>query len=898
MERPLEKPVERSGERTIVRDMAFLGAPWGANACMIDVKDGRILRIRPARYYDEYTKEQVGPWVMHARGKTFEPSEKTLPPPLSLAYKKRVYSPARIRYPMKRVDFDASGAPGSTGPGGRNIHNRGVSKYERISWDEALDIVTGEMLRVKQTYGPTAILYQNDQHGESKVVHGPHGCGRKLLRLFGGYTHQVRNADSWEGWWWGAKHAWGCEYLGQQKPQSNLLWDIAKNAELLLFWGCDQETTTWGWGGQLPSRLSYWWTELGIKQVYIAPDLNYAAAVHADRWIPILPNTDAALYLAIAYHWFKNGTYDKEYLETHAYGVDEFEAYVMGGENGVAKSPEWAAPITGVPARVIKALAEEWATKRTTVVIGNGGPGIRGPYATEPARLQVLCLAMQGLGRPGCNQAKMIEWALDLDPEYMSAPAPAWQTSVGAAYRGDGPPEFGRESVIPKTLVPKLILEGSGEWYGNRYGMRSEKEEQFVKYRYPAEGASRIHMIWTDSPSWITCWNDGNNFIRAMRHPDIEFIFCQHPWIENEALFADVVLPVNTKLEEDDIGSDVFSGQLDLLYPQPRCIEPLGESFSDYEVVCMIAERLGLLEEYTDGMTVEEIIRSGYESSGAADKISWEELNNKGYYVIPPDPDWEKIPAGLIGFYEDPESHPLSTPSGRVEFRSIGLAEHFPDDPERPPVPKWIQQGESHEETLGTERSKKYPLLVMSNHPRWGVHSQHDDVTWLREIETCKVRASDGYQYQPLWMNPADAATRGIEHGDVVRIYNERGTVLAGAYVTERIIPGAVGIDHGAKYDPIVPGEIDRGGAINTIVPRNTTSKNACGHAVSGFLVEVEKAELDDLRARYPEAFVRPYHASAGPCIAGFTVARSGAADATQPRAAVTAEGPTQGGGL
>ena len=245
----MKDPAEESAERTVVRDMSFLGASWGANACMVDVKDGKVLRIRPARFYDQYTKEEVKPWVMHARGKTFEPGDKTLPPPLSLAYKKRVFSPARIRFPMKRVDFDPKGE--------RNIQNRGVSKYERISWDEALDIITGEMLRVKETYGPTAILYQNDQHGDNKCVHGPHGCGRKLLRLFGGFTHQVRNADSWEGWWWGAKHVWGCEPLGQQTPQQNLLYDIAKNAELLLFWGCDQETTTWGWGGQLvqPAEL-------------------------------------------------------------------------------------------------------------------------------------------------------------------------------------------------------------------------------------------------------------------------------------------------------------------------------------------------------------------------------------------------------------------------------------------------------------------------------------------------------------------------------------------------------------------------------------------------------------------------------------------------------------------
>jgi molybdopterin guanine dinucleotide-containing S/N-oxide reductase-like protein len=863
------KKTAANGERSIVRDMCFLGANGGANACYVDVSDGKVLRIRPMRFYDQYAKEEIKPWVMHARGKTFEPGEKTLPPPISLCYKKRVFSPARIRYPMKRVDFDPNGAPGSTGPGGRNIQNRGTSKYVRISWDEALDIVVSEMNRMKETYGPTAILYQNDQHGENKAVHGPHGCGRKLLHLFGGYTHQVRNADSWEGWYWGAKHVWGCEYIGQQLPQSNLLYDISKNAELLLFWGCDPETTPWGWGGQLVSRFCYWWKELGIKQIYVAPDVNYGNAVHADKWIPVLPNTDAALYLAIAHRWFEKGTYDKEYLATHAYGVDKFEAYVMGEEDGVPKSPEWAASITGVPARIIKALADEWASKRTTVVISNGGPAIRGPYATEPARLQVICLAMQGLGKPGCNQAKMIEWGLFGRPDNQSAPLPSAPLNIDAAYRGDLPTEWNYDSCIPKTLVPKLILEGEGTWYGNRLGARSEREDQFVQYTYPAPGASKIHMVWTDSPSWITCWNDGNSFIRAMRHPDIEFVMCQHPWIENDALFADLLLPVNTKLEEDDIGADLYSGQMDMIYPEPRCMEPLGESFSDYEVVCKIAERLGVLEEYTGGLSVNDIMKLGWEKSNVADRISWEVLNKKGYYVVSPQPDWESIPAGLVQFYEDPEGHPLQTPTGKLEFYSTGLAEHFPDDAERPPVPKWIPSGETHQESIGTDRSKKYPLLVMSNHPRWGVHSQHDDVTWFREIDTCKIRGADGYQYHPLWMNPADASARGIKHGDVVSIYNERGVVLAGAYVTERIIAGAVGMDHGAKYDPVVPGEIDRGGVINTIVPGNCTSKNTVGMVVSGFLAEVEKTDLEGLRRKYPEAFARECHITAGPCIAG-----------------------------
>jgi trimethylamine-N-oxide reductase (cytochrome c) len=340
---------------------------------------------------------------------------------------------------------------------------------------------------------------------------------------------------------------------------------------------------------------------------------------------------------------------------------------------------------------------------------------------------------MQGLGKPGCNQSKMIEWGLHHDYEQMSPPAPSVFTSVLAGYTG-GTPGDTHPNFVPKSLVPRAILEGAVEWWGAEQEF-APRENQFVHYRYPLEGAPRIHMIWTDSPSWITCWNGGNHFIQAMRDQSIEFIFCQHPWLENDALFADVLLPVNTKLEEDDIANDVFGGQMNLLFPETRCVEPLGESFSDYEIVCSIAERLGLWEAYTGGKTVNELIRAGYENSGVAHLISWEELNEKGYFVVPPDPGWEEIPAGMIEFYQDPAAHPLTTPTGKLEFYATGLADHFPGDDERGPVPKWIAEGATHQETLGTERSRKYPLLVMSNHPRWGVHSQHDDITWFREIE-------------------------------------------------------------------------------------------------------------------------------------------------------------------
>ena len=234
--------------------------------------------------------------------------------------------------------------------GERNPQNRGSSKFVRISWDEALDIIVSEIKRVHEAYGPYTILCQGDGHGEDKIVHAAHGCNTRLLEHLGGYTYQIRNTDSWEGWWWGAKHAWGMEPLGQMSPLNNVMLDIAENTELLLFWGCDPETTPWAWEAQTASRLCYWFTELGIKQTYICPDVNYGTAVHGDKWIPIRPNTDAALQLAIAYQWFKNGTYDKEYLKTHAYGVEHVRSLCDGRggrrpqDPGVGGSPSLGSP--------------------------------------------------------------------------------------------------------------------------------------------------------------------------------------------------------------------------------------------------------------------------------------------------------------------------------------------------------------------------------------------------------------------------------------------------------------------------------------------------------------------------------------------------------------------------
>ena len=856
---------------TVAKGLSFSGVCEDSNMVLVDYKDNKLIRIRPFPYDWKYDRK---PWSFSARGQTFTASNKSLIPPYTLGYKNRVNSPNRVMYPLKRVDWDPNGE--------RNPQNRGKSKYERITWDEATDIIAAELRRVVDTYGPTAVFAQADGHGETKLVHASHGCCCSLLNLLGGFTLQSRNTDSWEGWYWGAKHVWGCEPVGKARYQSNILPDICEHTKMMIFAGCDPETTPWGWGGQLVSQLCYWFTELGIKQVYVCPDVNYGAAVHADKWIPILPNTDAALHLAIAYYWIINDTYEKEYVDTHVIGFDQFKAYVLGEEDGIPKTPQWASEKTGIPSRIIKALARAWASMPTSTAHANGGNMVRSPYATENARLEVCLLGMQGLGMPGRHMWTTIEWGLmgeGWTPVWsfgksVCVPRHARYPSVAEASRGSGPNaveegDFISNALqfIPKTRVAQAILEATHEnpmtWYGTGHCLQLT-ENQFVKYQYPKPGRSVVRMIWTDTPSLMSCWNDSNYIAKAYQSPQIEFMLAQHPWIENDCLFADIILPVATKFELDDIGSDPFTAEYGTVFLDPKCIEKKGESRSDYEVVCAIAEKMGLLEELTHGKSIEDYIKLGFDTCGIDDLVTWEEFREKGHFVIPNDPDWDKNEVALRGFAEDPENNPLSTPTGKLEFFSQRLAEHFPDDDERPPIPKWIEKGESHDERIGGERAKLYPYLVISNHPRWRVHSQHDDMKWLREINTCKVTGPDGYAYEPGWINPKEAGKLGVRHGDVMEVYNDRGSVLVGAFVTERIMPGVIYVDHGARYDPIIPGLLDRGGAINTITPRKNTSKNATGMVSGGFLAGVKRADLEALRREHPDVFSAPYCKKSG----------------------------------
>ena len=897
-------------DRISFKGTSLMGSISGPPSVVESDADGKITRIRPF-YYDEGRDwESLNPWKIEARGSTFEPPRHSVPGVYYCGYKKRVYSENRVRYPLKRVDFDPKGE--------RNPQNRGKSKYVRISWDEATQIIADELLRIREKYGMSAWLCEADMHGESKHVAPCHGCMNRLLSLLGGYTIQMRNNDSWEGWFWGSKNVWGCEPYGEMNSVSNCFPDIAAHTDTLLFWGADPETTAVGFDGYMASRLSYWLHSLGLKYIYIDPALNFSGVCQADKWIPVKPNTDAALQLGVIYTWLTEDLYDKEYVRTHAVGYEEFFDYVLGKVDGEPKTPAWASEKCGVPEWTIKALARDWASKVVSISHGNGGPYIRGPFCHEPARLEAIMLGMQGLGRPGVHQVKWVEWGFGSDHPpvpYMGEVVPDVQIRcelvrpVGEQFAdnhkhgipalniateraiadGDAyaleqiniakditkPMEQGSLQSIPRCLVQTAILEGHAEWYGLK-SFTGPADEQWVKHEYPLPGCSKVHAIWTDSPCNVTCWNDGFDFVKAFRSPEIEFVVAQHPWLENDCYLADIILPVTTKYELDDICNDFGGGVFTSVYRERKSCDPIAESKSDFDAVAEIAKKLGddIYDAYTVGRkTEEEVIEAFWYASGISGFDKNDDFHKKDMFVIPADPHIPDLPVALRSFHDDPDNHPLTTPTGKLEFTSTKFLEYFPDDEERPPYPKWVELSELHDERIGGERSKKYPLLCMSNHGRWRFHANLDDLTWSREVETMKIRGKDGYQYEPCWMNPAVVKARGINHGDIVKVYNERGIVLCAAYVTERLVEDTVYVDHGSRFDPIDAEGLDRGGAINLITPRAISSKNATGMVVSGFLVQVEKVtdeEMNTWKQKYPDSFARKVDEACGVCLDGW----------------------------
>jgi molybdopterin guanine dinucleotide-containing S/N-oxide reductase-like protein len=830
------------------------------------VKNGKMVRVEPL----EVLKGE-GDWVIHARGRKYSPGQTANISPYTVAERSRTYAQNRLLHPLKRVDFDPHG--------NRNPENRGKSAYKEISWDEALDILAGEIIRIQNKYGPGSIATTTSSHHNWGNIGYRFSSHAKFMAILGAMMVE-HNPDSWEGWHWGAMHTWGFSWRLGLPEQYDLLEDAMKNTDMIVFWSADPEATSGIYAGQESTLRRFWLKELGIKMVFIDPFYNFTAMNFSDKWLAPRPGTDSALAAAIAYIWIKEDLYDKEYIHKNTYGFDRWKDYLFGKEDGTPKTAEWAEKESGIPAREIKALARQWGRKKTMLAaggVGGWGGACRAAYGTEWARMMILLAAMQGMGKPGSNLWSTTQGAPFNAGFYFPGYTEGGINGAGALFARGAVTQPVRNTVndaqgahVPRILLPECILEGKAVWRGKGFcGERNEA--QFKEYQYPQPGFSEIKMFWRYGGSYIGTMNNTNRWVKMYRTPKLEFAVNQSVYLEGEAQLADLVLPACSNFERWDIGewaspqgyglhkSSGLNRRIIVL--QKKCIEPLGESKSDYEIFSLIAKRLGFFEKYTQNGTTEfEWVKRMFYASDLPKYISWKEFEKKGYFVVPQIEPHKSTPAfrwfaeGRNKDTPDPgptggtlqgspdSSSSLDTQSGKIEFEAQSLKRFDPNDKERPPVPQYIPSWEGHHTR---KLFAKYPLQIITPHPRYSFHTMNDGKScWMNEVPEHRVKGKDGYYYWVIRINTADAKKRGIKDNEIVKAYNDRGAVLLMSQVTERVPPGiAHSYESCSVYDPMgEPGEsIDRGGCINLLTPHRFISRNACGQAPNSCLIEIEK---------------------------------------------------------
>src|SRR5487761_1999395 len=831
-------------------------------ALFVTVKDGKIIRTTPI----DFDETDPQPWTIRARGMEFTPPRKTTLAPHGQTSRSTIYSPDRLLHPMKRVDFDPKGE--------RNPQNRGKSKYVRISWSEALDLVAGEIKRVKHDHGPGAMTVSHGSHH----TWGHIGYYLSALYRFSnavGHTPVHHNPDSWEGWYWGAAHHWGYTMRVGQSETYGTVEDLLQNCEMVVFWSADPETNSGSYGAQEGTVRRQWLKKLGIKVVHIDPHFNSSAQFLPGKWICPKPTTSPALALGIAYVWIKEGLYDKEYVTTHTVGFDVWKAYLLGEEDGIAKTPEWQEKETGVPAKDVRALAREWGKKRVYLSPGGWGNGHGGACRNQTgiqwARVMVCLIAMQGLGKPGVNMGNL-QWGCPLDfnfyfPGYadggMSGDLEGTSMPVELYQRMPQLPTMNTPyQRIPRIFMPEAITDGAAvgyPWVGKSI------EHQFARFQYPAPGHAPVKMLYKYGGSILSTMNNTNRHVRMYQSPNLEFVVNQSIWFEGEAKFADVILPACTNFERVDIsewaglGGYGHHGQQQLNHRvivfQAPAIKPLGESRSDFWIFNELSKRMGLANYFSEGVNEIDWVKRMFDGSALPSRIAWKDFIRKGYYVVPAEKEKLRAPVSFRWFWENrkkdvPEPQPLpsdyaqeylkglQTQSGKLEFECNSLKRF--KDPERPPIVKYEPSWEGQHSGALFE---KYPLQMLTPHSKYSFHTQGDGKdSFLLNIPDHRVNVG-GYYYWILRLNAEDAAARGIKTHDLVKVHNDRGAVLCAALPTQRLPRGVChGYESSAIYEPMgEPGKsIERGGCLNQLTPERTQTRSTHSLAGSNSLVQVE----------------------------------------------------------
>ncbi len=678
---------------------------------------------------------------------------------------------------------------------GDNGAGRGRDTFVPLDWDRAVDLVAGEVARVGRDFGYASIFGGSYGWASAGRFHHAKSQLHRFLNMAGGFTSQLHNYS------YAAGLAVLPHILGSVEAVAGPVTDwpsIVEHTELMVSFGGlpvkNAQVDSGGNGEHAAAGFIHEVKARGIRFVGVSPFGDDLPPGPNGEWIPIRPGTDTAMMLALSQVLLSEGLADRAFLKRCCTGGEAFEASLEG------RTPEWAESITGVPVDRIRALAREMAAART--MISTAWALQRGDHGEQPFWATVALAACLGqIGLPGGGFGFGYGCV----------------SGMGAPRHGITGPTFpiGSNPVdefIPVSRVADMLLNPGGA-----YDFDGERR------RYPD-----TRLVYWAGGNPFHHHQDINRLVRAFRRP--ETVVVHDPWWTATARHADIVLPVTTTLERNDIAA----GRRDRFWlAMHRAIAPVGRARNDHDVFADIADRLGFRERFTEGLGEMGWLRRLYdEACGLAGEHG---LNL---------PDFDAFWTG--GHVELPRpAHPhilfegfrkgevqLATPSGKIELFSARVAGFGYED--CPGYPTWLPP----KEWLGSTAAREWPLHLISNQPATRLHAQLDQG---RLSQASKVR-----DREPIRLNPADAAVRGIAPGDVVRVFNARGALLAGAVLSEAVMPGVVVLATGAWYDPAEPaspGSLDKHGNPNVLTADRGTSKLGQGPSAMSALVEVERFE-------------------------------------------------------
>ena len=701
--------------------------------------------------------------------------------------------PARIKTPCVRKSWLDNG-PGS------HTSARGSDPFVAVSWDEAETLVANELDRVRTRHGNSAIYAGSYGWASAGRFHHAQSQIHRFLNCIGGYTRSV-NTYSYAAAEVVVPHVIGgfVNMLNQHTSWTA----IAEHCELFVaFGGLVTDNGQIGNGGtgchiQRDGIASS--SANGVEFVNISPRRVDIEGGASPRWIPVRPNADTAMMLALCHTLRHDGLADTDFIDRYAVGYEAFAAYLDGVNDGVVKSADWAAPLCGIAADQIIALAHEMASKRT--MIGVSWSLSRQEWGEQPywaAIAVATMLGQMGLAGGGVGFGYAIANHMGNNVRRMSYPAlPQGRNRVS--------------DFIPVARISDMLLNpGTSFDYDGKTHQYAD-----TKIVYWAGGNPFHHH------------QDLNRMRRAWEQPDTIIV---HDWCWNAAAkHADIVLPCTVPLERSDIG---MTPRDPYIVAMAKAADPAGVARNDYDILAGIAAKMGVEDAFTEGRSVDDWLRWLWDETRKRAKVNdialpdYDKFVEGEYYKLDP---VEHQRVMFEEFRANPETSPLATPSGKIELFSETVAAFGYDD--CPGHATWNVPAE----WMGSA-SSDFPLHLIGKQPPAKLHSQLDHG---RYSESFKIRG-----HEPVEIHPADAAMRGLEDGDIVQVFNARGSMLCGVSITDSILQGVVAVSTGAWYDPADPADslgMCKHGNPNMVAPDRPTSRIAQGPGAHSCLVNITR---------------------------------------------------------